>query len=485
MPGPITYSNPYAAEEAEIERSRRLAEALRAQSMQPIGDTQFAPGGLAIRRSPLEGFGKLAQAWSANAQGQAAEDRQKALYERQRQDWMGDMTALANNLRGAPAGVDEDAAGNVTERPAVRAGQLNPAVMGQLRTPQMQQVAMQQMLAGLLRDPNAMLGKIDPKDYTPESFRAFVQTGDATQLRPRVKQEAVNTGGSTQFVDPYNPPAQIAHTMGPDAAARLQWSQYEFNNLSANQKAELTNRAQQLGVSVAELMFNTGQRPAGAGAAIQPNAPMPNFGGMAPTQNVQAPMNAPPLPQPQRRVPVPLPAPQPAAAAAPQPAPAPALPPKALQDIEVDKRKKQAEMEAKRQFNMGGINDALNTAERILKGGSKDATLGGKQSNAPTQSMAGSAADWLGSVVGYAPAGAAEADQLRSIGGALVAKMPRMEGPQSDKDVAMYREMAGQIGDSTLPTSRRLAALRTVRELYAKYEHLNGGSATAGGWKDL
>jgi hypothetical protein len=69
---------------------------------------------------------------------------------------------------------------------------------------------------------------------------------------------------------------------------------------------------------------------------------------------------------------------------------------------------------------------------------------------------------------------------MRALGGALVAKMPRMEGPQSDKDVALYRESAGRIGDSTIPIARRKAALETVKELWTKYERLNP-DAFAGG----
>ena len=63
---------------------------------------------------------------------------------------------------------------------------------------------------------------------------------------------------------------------------------------------------------------------------------------------------------------------------------------------------------------------------------------------------------------------------------------PRMEGPQSDKDVALYRQMAGQIGDSTIPIETRRAALNGIRQLHEKY---TGGTFVApestmsgGGW---
>lgn len=47
--------------------------------------------------------------------------------------------------------------------------------------------------------------------------------------------------------------------------------------------------------------------------------------------------------------------------------------------------------------------------------------------------------------------------------------MPKMSGPQSDKDVALYKQMAGVIGDPTIPTERKMAALQTVEEIQRRY----------------
>jgi hypothetical protein len=55
-----------------------------------------------------------------------------------------------------------------------------------------------------------------------------------------------------------------------------------------------------------------------------------------------------------------------------------------------------------------------------------------------------------------------------------------MEGPQSDKDVQLYKEMAADVGNDALPRGQRLSALKVMRELYGKYEHLNrDGAATS------
>ena len=96
-----------------------------------------------------------------------------------------------------------------------------------------------------------------------------------------------------------------------------------------------------------------------------------------------------------------------------------------------------------------------------------------------TGSYAGAALDAGARVVGYGTPGANAAAELKALQGALIGKMPKMSGPQSDKDVQLYREMAGQIGDSTMPIETRRAAANTVRMLNNKYA--SGGVASKGG----
>lgn len=86
-----------------------------------------------------------------------------------------------------------------------------------------------------------------------------------------------------------------------------------------------------------------------------------------------------------------------------------------------------------------------------------------------TGSYAGAAADQVARAFGVSTEGAQSAAQLKALQGALVSKMPKMSGPQSDKDVQLYREMAGQIGDPTIPIDQRKAAMKTVEDLNMKY----------------
>ena len=76
-------------------------------------------------------------------------------------------------------------------------------------------------------------------------------------------------------------------------------------------------------------------------------------------------------------------------------------------------------------------------------------------------------------IFGVATPGDKATAKLGTLGGQLVALMPKMSGPQSDKDVEMYRQMAGKLDDPSIPREIRKAALETIRELNNKYSQMN------------
>lgn len=86
-----------------------------------------------------------------------------------------------------------------------------------------------------------------------------------------------------------------------------------------------------------------------------------------------------------------------------------------------------------------------------------------------TESLAGAAVDAAGRLVGVSTKGSQAAARLKALEGALIMKMPRMEGPQSNMDQMLYRQMAAQIGDATVPAEVRKAALDTLRGLNQRY----------------
>jgi hypothetical protein len=66
---------------------------------------------------------------------------------------------------------------------------------------------------------------------------------------------------------------------------------------------------------------------------------------------------------------------------------------------------------------------------------------------------------------GQSTEGANNAAKLKVLGASLTAKVPKMSGPQSDKDVAMYKEAAGSIADPSIPWAQKKAAIATIREI--------------------
>jgi hypothetical protein len=96
-----------------------------------------------------------------------------------------------------------------------------------------------------------------------------------------------------------------------------------------------------------------------------------------------------------------------------------------------------------------------------------------------TGSGAGAMMDATAGFFGATPRGAAEAQKLGVLGGQLIMMMPRMEGPQSNYDQQLYREMAGQIGDPSTPPERKKAAADTLRALHSKYAGQQQGAPQA------
>ena len=93
-----------------------------------------------------------------------------------------------------------------------------------------------------------------------------------------------------------------------------------------------------------------------------------------------------------------------------------------------------------------------------------------------TGSIAGAGIDAAAKLIGANPRGSLDAAKLDALGGQLVMMMPRMEGPQSDKDVDLYKQMAGRVGSRTTTIAARKAAMETIRRLNKKYENINNAS---------
>lgn len=96
----MTVPTDYSAEQLSIERRRKLAEAMQAQSTQPI-ESQTA-GGWVIPTSPWQGAAKLAQAFGAAYGQHKADESEKSLAAKYRQDLIDTVTNAERARLGTP-----------------------------------------------------------------------------------------------------------------------------------------------------------------------------------------------------------------------------------------------------------------------------------------------------------------------------------------------------------------------------------------------
>lgn len=87
-----------------------------------------------------------------------------------------------------------------------------------------------------------------------------------------------------------------------------------------------------------------------------------------------------------------------------------------------------------------------------------------------TGSSGGALVDTAAATVGKSTEGAKAIAQLKVLQAGLMLNMPRMEGPQSDRDVQLYREAAASLGEPNVPRDTKKAALQTIRALQERYK---------------
>ena len=384
--------SPYQTEQRRIQQQQKMAEMLQAQSMQP--NERFSYNGIEARTPVTAGLAKMLQGFTSMMMQKKGLEEEKALGEKYRGEQSADFTNLAKML-SAPAMAGqaevparpaeiapeerEQAADYGTPLPgaaipavaARRAGQIDPEMIGQFKTPEAQQMAMAQLLSqiGPKAPIKASAGDVFFSQEGKELFRApdkqeFGTTPiilkDITSPTGYVGRLYSKTG-ETKELGPINPVNQFT-TPTVDAANKLRQAQYEYGNLSAVERARLENEGKKIGISGAELYFNTGQSAGNAGTPLPVNAPMPTFG-TTPQQTFRQP---PVVPQGQQGVPRPAMPQGVPRAARPQAAPqAPAQAGEAQPLINtVTPKERQALMVAQPQQNVAA-QSALQNMERL------------------------------------------------------------------------------------------------------------------------
>ncbi len=97
-----------------------------------------------------------------------------------------------------------------------------------------------------------------------------------------------------------------------------------------------------------------------------------------------------------------------------------------------------------------------------------------------TGSSIGAGADKLAGVVGVGTQGAQNIARLEVLGYQLLSNVPRFEGPQSELDVKLYQQAAGDLANSSKPVNVRLAALDSIVMMLKKYDKAGNNDWTFG-----
>jgi len=359
-------ANPYQLQQQDLDRRQKMAEILQQQSFDPIQAGSYQ--GIQAPISPVQGLAKVLQMYLANKTQEGLKTEQKALGEQYRADTSSDIQRLIQGLQGqaakpemkqeptardfednpnlAPSFAemqpDQQKAFTMPAMPAKAAGVLDPSLIGEFKTPGMQQQAMTMYLGQLapkapivLKEGEAAynpvtyekmfaanakspFGNVNPASFTSESLKAFT------------------AGGGNDF-------SLLVPAVSADTQARLTQeraiSDRAFEGLSANQKATLGNEAARLNISAADLFFNTGMKAGGVPNPVV-NQPV--------TQPVVQPVQQPNVQSNSQAV-VPQAQPRPnappqartIATVSPNQALATALSPKAQQDLQVAQLKDQ------------------------------------------------------------------------------------------------------------------------------------------------
>lgn len=294
--------NPYAAEQADIQKKQMLAQALQGQTFAPMQARQA--GRFVVAPSPLEGLGKIATALAAKSAGDQATEASRQLAQQQQQRRGADMSLLANALMGRqaqPAGLSEDASGNVTPTdpiPAQTPGQSLSAALPMLQDPQMQQMGMQALMGQMPKKPEPYTLKADetrfdangqplafgiPKHEKPEGFNLspgqirYDPTGKVIVSAPDKPEPAPKVPPGYRMT----PDGNMEAVPGGPADLKLQGA---FNQDTASLGSS-TNAMDRLAAAANEVMRHPGLGGITGKMGVLPNMP----GGEA--ANAQAKLN--------------------------------------------------------------------------------------------------------------------------------------------------------------------------------------------------
>lgn len=262
-----------AIQQAQLTRQQQMAELLRKQAMEPGGGTEMVSG-WAVKKSPLEGLNKLAQALGGSYMQRESDRKQGELTQEGNKQLVDGLQKYQSLLQGTPAQntpiVDDEYGPQTITNPAVPGNK--QAALAQLLSsghPMLQQMGVAQLTA----KPESAFSKVDPKDFTQESVAKFAATQNYADLIPARKMEVAPSGVAfnpysvkegTTFQDPNKP-----FNVGADGIVpNLPYQDYEKSKAKAgasnvNVKTDV-KMGESLGAQVGPMMKDSTAAAEGA-----------------------------------------------------------------------------------------------------------------------------------------------------------------------------------------------------------------------------
>lgn len=244
----FTVPTEYSVEQQALQRRRKMAEMLQAQSLQPLETNRMA-GGYVVPVSPFEGMAKLAQAY-VGKQGQKKADEAEKTMAANRQKAYADTLRSAHQIgQGTPIiEAPSEELGGGPGRPAMP-GNRQAMIDHLLGNPDTASIGAQEMIAQLtpkapkmrrVEIPDgqggARIGFVDMN--SPDPMATFKEGG----LQPP-KPEMVNTGGQITPVNPYQAqPMPITAAPGSVPFAAQDMTPEQFRDFQTKKAAAGASR---------------------------------------------------------------------------------------------------------------------------------------------------------------------------------------------------------------------------------------------------